>query len=148
MPHAGLMEEKRLGPVEGPLQRARLHIRAGKRRLRQNKISAGIATLYDAVSAAMESYAAEQARRSGLRIRQGENIEDDKTLYTVLVRSGVIDGAFDFGAFDRLTEKALREQVNDYDYEQLITEIEKLMKQLQVLPFEEASLPAEEPGTY
>ena len=54
MPHAGLMDERLLGPVEGPLQRARLHIRGGKRRLRQGKISAGIATLADALSASLE----------------------------------------------------------------------------------------------
>ncbi len=49
MPHFGLMDEGSLGPVEGPLMRARLHIRGGKRRLRQGKIAAAIATLYDAL---------------------------------------------------------------------------------------------------
>ena len=57
MPHFGLMNEQELGPVAGPLQRARLHLRGGKRRLRQGKISAGIVTLYDALEGAMLSYA-------------------------------------------------------------------------------------------
>jgi hypothetical protein len=50
-----LMNEQELGPVAGLLQRARLHLRGGKRRLRQGKISAGIVTLYDALEGAMLS---------------------------------------------------------------------------------------------
>ena len=45
MPHFGLMNPEELGPKQSALQRARLHIRAGKRRLSQGKISAGIVTL-------------------------------------------------------------------------------------------------------
>src|SRR3989304_8571490 len=106
MPHAGLMDEQALGPVEGPLQRAKLHIRSGKRRLRQGKISAGIATLYDALSAAMQWYIAAPERRVQLKIEAGENLNDDKIVYAVLMRSGVLVGKFDFDAFDRLLERA------------------------------------------
>ncbi|HUJ19046.1 MAG TPA: hypothetical protein VL197_13775 [Nitrospirota bacterium] len=147
MPHAGLMEEQRLGPVEGPLQRARLHIRGGKRRLRQGKISAGIVTLYDAVSAAMDFYAATHGGNA-LAVMPGENIHDERTLYSVLVRSGVVDGAFDFTAFDRLTETALDSDLNGYDYRPLLAGIELLMQQLGVMPFDEAVLPAEDPATF
>lgn len=35
MPHFGLMDADALGPIEAPLMRARLHIRGGRRRLRQ-----------------------------------------------------------------------------------------------------------------
>jgi hypothetical protein len=146
MPHAGLMDENTLGPVEGPLQRARLHIRGGKRRLRQGKTSAGIVTLYDALLSAMQGYAASQ--RAGIDIRAGEDINNDKVLYAILVRSGILDGTFDFEAFDRLTEKALNEEMPGYDYRELLTGVEKVMTQLGVMPFDENQLPPEDPKTF
>ena len=148
MPHAGLMDEQALGPVEGPRQRARLHIRGGKRRLRQGKISAGIAALYDALDGAMQSYCDDQENIAKLDIKEGENLNDDKISYTVLVRSGVLDGRFDFEAFDRLTEKALNEEIPWFDYSELLAGIESVMTQLGVMPFDEASLPPEDPKTY
>jgi hypothetical protein len=148
MPHFGLMEERQLGPVAGPLQRARLHIRGGKRRLRQGKISAGIVTLYDAVSAAMESYASSPAGKAALKVEPGENVHDERVLYNVLVRSGVIDGSFDFSAFDQLTEKALNQELPDYAYQPLVSGIESLMEQLGVMPFDESELPPEDPKTF
>ena len=148
MPHAGLMDEETLGPVEGPRQRARLHIRGGKRRLRQGKISAGIATLYDALEAAMRSYVDDLEKKAKLDIKEGENLNDDETSYSVLVRSGVLDGTFDFQAFDRLTEKALNEKIPLFDYRELLAGIESVMTQLGVMPFDEASLPPEDPKTY
>ncbi len=148
MPHFGLMDENTLGPVAGPLQRARLHIRGGKRRLRQGKISAGIVTLYDALEGAMRSYMAVPGRQEKLRLKKGENLNDDKTLYAVLVRSGVIDGKFDFEYFDRLTERALNEEMPGYDYGKLLDGIESVMVQLGVMPFDEALLPPEDPNTF
>ena len=148
MPHAGLMSEKNLGPVAGPLLRARLHIRGGKRRLSQGKISAGIVTLYDALEAAMRSYVDNPEKRGGLDIREGEDLYKESMLYQLLVRSRVLDGKFDFYAFDRLTEKALSEEVSVFDYRELLTGIESVMTQLGVLPFDESSLPSEDPGTF
>lgn len=148
MPHFGLMDEKTLGPVEGPRQRARLHIRGGKRRLREGKISAGIVTLYDALEGAMRSYIAGPGRRNALLIREGENLNHEKELYAVLVRSGVLDGTFDFPAFDRLVEKALHEEMPGYDYRELLSGIEAVMTRLGVMPFDEALLPPEDPSTF
>ncbi len=148
MPHFGLMDEKTLGPVEGPLQRARLHIRGGKRRLRQGKISAGIATLYDALEGAMRSYIGEPSHLAKLAVRHGEDLNNDKTLYAVLVRSGVIDGGFDFDAFDRLTERALHEEMPEYDFTELLADVESVMTQLGVMPFDETLLPPEDPKTF
>ncbi len=148
MPHFGLMDEQKLGPVAGPLERARLHVRGGKRRLRQGKISAGIVTLYDALSAAMESYAGSTEGRAALRVRPDENLKVEKVLYDVLVRSGVLNGKFDFAAFDRLMETALYQELRGYDYQSLLEGIESLMEQLGVMPFDESSLPPEDPATF
>jgi hypothetical protein len=147
MPHFGLMDEEALGPVRGPLQRARLHIRGGKRRLREGKISAGIVTLYDALEGAMRSYMAEQGRLAKLPVGKGEDLNNDKTLYAALVRAGVINGKFDFEAFDQLTERALHEEMPAYDYHELLSNIEEVMAQLGVMPFDEA-LPPEDPNTF
>lgn len=148
MPHAGLMDEKTLGPVEGPRQRARLHIRGGRRRLRQGKISAGIVTLYDALEAAMRSYVEDPGTRGRLDLREGEVLNKESVLYELLVRSKVLDGTFDFSGFDRLTERALHEEMPGYDYRKLLAEIESVMTQLGVMPFDEALLPPEDPGTF
>ncbi len=148
MPHFGLMEEKKLGPAEGPFLRARLHIRGGRRRLRQGKIAAGIVTLYDALEGAMQAYIADAGRRAELIIKADENLNEEKTLYNVLVRSRVLDGGFNFESFDRLAERALREEMPGFDYRELLAEIEAVMTQLGVMPFDEASLPPEDPKTY
>jgi hypothetical protein len=148
MPHFGLMDENALGPVKGPLQRARLHIRGGKRRLRQGKIAAGIVTLYDALEAAMRSYMDDPGHRAGLAVGKNEDLNNDKALYRALVRSGVINGTFDFEAFDKLTERALNEEMPGYDYSELLTGLETVMTQLGVLPFDESLLPPEDPKTF
>ena len=148
MPHAGLIDENTLGPVEGPRQRARLHIRGGKRRLRQGKLSAGIATLYDALTAAMLSSVDDPEKKTKLDIKEGENLNDEETSYAVLVRSGVLDGAFDFRAFSQLTEKALDEEIPWFDYHELLAGIESVMTQLGVMPFDEEALPPEDPKTF
>jgi len=148
MPHFGLMNEDELGPVEGPLQRARLHIRGGKRRLRQGKISAGIVTYYDALSSAMQWYIASPEGRSKFDADGGEDLLNDRTAYAVLVRSGILDGRFDFDAFDRLAEHALLDELPDYDYRKMIAGVESVMEQLGVMPFDEAALPREDPKTF
>ena len=149
MPHAGLMDEKSLGPKEGPFLRARLHIRGGKRRLRQGKIAAGIVTLYDAVLAAMDSYVASlNGHGTVLEIRRDEDIRDEKVLYGALVRSRVLDGRFDFEAFNRLVERALDEEMSGYDYQDILEGVESVMTQLGVMPFDESLLPPEDPKTF
>jgi hypothetical protein len=148
MPHFGLMDEKALGPVEGPFMRAKLHIRCGRRRLREGKISAGIVTLYDALQGAMQGYAASAEEQGVLQVRTGENLSDDRTLYAVLVRSGALDGTFDFDSFDRLTETALNHELPGFDYRRVLEGIEAVLTRLGVVPFDEAALPPEDPGTF
>ena len=130
------------------MQRARLHIRGGKRRLRQGKISAGIVTLYDALLAAMKWYVASPERRSRLDIGRDDDMTDDKTVFSVLTRSGVLDGRFDYPAFDMLVEKALNEEIPDYDYSEVLKGMESVMTLLGVMPFDEAELPQEDPATF
>ncbi len=148
MPHFGLMDEYALGPVEGPLMRAKLHIRGGKRRLRQGKISAGIVTLYDALCSAMEWYIAVPERRQKLKIKESDNLKDDKTLFAVLNNSGVLDGSFDYEVFNELVEKAMMQEMPDYDYGGTLKGIESVMTRLGVMPFDENKLLPEDPSTF
>lgn len=148
MPHAGLMDEEALGPEAGPLQRARLHIRGGKRRLRQGKIPEGIITLYDALVSAMEWYFASPARVEGLDVREGDDLNNDKVRFGILTRSGVLDGSFDYVAFNDLVEKILFQDLRELKYESILLGIEAVMFQLGVMPFDESRLPQEDPSTF
>jgi len=64
MPHFGLMDETKMGKADAALMRARLHIRGGRRRLRQKKVAAGLVTLYDALLSAMRWYLLKTPRRN------------------------------------------------------------------------------------
>ena len=148
VPHAGLMNEREMAVEEGALLRARLHIRGGKRRLRQGKISAGIVTLADAVSAAMEWYLASRERKEHLHIMDEDNLNDEGNVHAVLVRSGVVDETFDYDAFDGLVEKALGTEMDNYDPWGLMPALDSFMTQMGVLPFDENTLPPEDPSTF
>lgn len=147
MPHFGLIDENALGPVEGPFMRAKLHIRGGRRRLTQGKISLGIITLYDAVISAMQWYIADPSHGEIFDFKDNEDRNDDRVVYKVLTRSGVLDGKFDYEKFNELTERALSEEMSAYDYRDVLKGVEEIMTQLGVLPFDEKDLPPEDPRT-
>jgi hypothetical protein len=146
VPHAGLIEFSEIGPERFALQRARLHIRAGKRRLRQGKIAAGIVTLFDALEFALEWHTY-PPRREKLRLQSREMTRSRK-IFDALNRAGVLDGSFDFDRFDTLLERALFEEMPGYDFRELVAGVEKVMTQLGVMPYDETSLPPEEPATF
>jgi len=149
MPHAGLMNEREMGPEAGPFLRARLHLRGGRRRLRQGKVAAGITTLADALSAALEWYMSSPERRSRLAgWQEASGPPEDRVVYAMLVRSGVLDGKFDYDAFDSLTEYALDHELPGFDHAPVLAGIEAVMTQLGVMPFDEADLPPEDPTTF
>ncbi|HMK60247.1 MAG TPA: hypothetical protein VK452_03765 [Dissulfurispiraceae bacterium] len=148
MPHAGLMNEREMGPEEGPLFRAKLHIRGGKRRLLEGKIAAGIITIYDALSGAMEWYVSSSERMKLLSPKEDDDLNDEHTVYRLLVLSKVLDGRFDFEAFDQLVERALHDDLRGYDFKDALGGIESVMLQLGIMPFDEAALPPEDPATY
>ena len=147
MPHFGLMDPDAQGAEAAALQRARLHIRGGRRRLRQGKISAGLGTLYDALLFALDWYVASPDRRKNLPIQRDDDLGDDRTVFALLVKAGVIDGRFDYGAFKDLVEAAPPES-SAYDYTEILHRVESVMTRLGVMPFQESELPAEDPSTY
>jgi hypothetical protein len=142
------MDEAALGPEEGPLMRAKLHIRGARRRLSQGKISLGIITLYDAMVSALQWYINSPNRRKTLQINESDNLNDDKTVYAILVRSRVLDGTFDYEIFDKLVTKSLEQEISEYDDNETLKNVESVMTQLGVMPFDENKLPPEDPSTF
>ncbi|RJQ53361.1 MAG: hypothetical protein C4526_06855 [Nitrospiraceae bacterium] len=147
MPHFGLMDENILGPVESLLMRARLHIRGGKRRLCQGKISLGIITLYDGLICAMQWYIAKPGHKNNFMLNEDEDQRNDRDIFRALVRSGVINSGFDYNAFDDLAGKALYQDMSSYDFSGMLKGIESVMTRLGVMPFDENELPPEDPET-
>ena len=140
------MDAAALGPEQAALQRARLHLRGARRRLRQGKISAGIATLSDALAFGMEWFCASPERRSRVRAAAAEFL-DDRALYAALVRAAVLDGTFDFDRFDLVLDRALAAELPAADAAGILEGLESVLTQLGVLPFDEGGLPPEDPST-
>ena len=84
-------------------------------------------------------------RKKRLKIIDGEDLNNDRTLYGIRVRSKIIDSSFDYDAFNRFVERALHEGMTD---SQFVKGIEDVMTQLGVMPFDESKLPTEDPSTF
>jgi hypothetical protein len=65
-----------------------------------------------------------------------------------LESAGIVDGSFDLPAFDKLVDRAAHEEMPDYDYRPMLSQFESLMTQIEVMPFDEAALPPEDPSTF
>jgi len=134
--------------AEGALLRARLHIRGGRRRLRQGKISAGIVTLYDALLFALRWYISSPERRKKISLGPGDDMPDEGQVLALLQRSHVLPEEFDYHAFDALVEKASQQEMPAYDYSAMLRGFEAFMDRLGVMPFNESDLPPEDPSTF
>jgi len=95
----------------------------------------------------MQWYIAKPEHAMNFRFLEGEDVRNDAVVYKALTRSGVLDGTFDYDAFNELSEKALSQEMSDYDYSGLLSGIESMMTQLGVMPFDEKGLPPEDPKT-
>ena len=133
---------------EGALLRARLHIRGGKRRLRQGKVSAGIVTLYDALMFALRWYIALPGLREALSLREEDDLYDEKRIFAKIKSADLFPVDFDYDEFDTLVEKASEEDMPSYDYSEVLRDFEAFMTSLGVMPFDEAQLPSEDPATF
>jgi len=81
--------------------------------------------------------------------KEGENTADDRQLFRILRRGGYIDTHFDYDAFTDFVYRALEKDLpRSFPFEPLLRDIEMLMAQLGVMPFDESSLPPEDPRTF
>jgi hypothetical protein len=145
MPHFGFMDESRMTPWDAELMRSRLHMRAARRRFRQGKLSAGLATLYDALLSALRWYALSPEHIGGPGVGAGGAFMDERAVYDSLVRRGTLDGGFDFDSFRSLAEDAIDNEPGSYDYTAVLMDVESVMTRLGVMPFDEDALPPEKP---
>jgi len=143
MPHFGLIDED-LPEVEQCLLRARLHISGGKKRIERGEISAGIAALYDALIFSLYWYFLSDKLLKPLLYNGDGTFNDEEILYSILLSYGKIDGKFDFTGFLKLTVKALNKELNEFKYDTLINDFDKLMEQLKVVPYNDNSFPQEQ----
>lgn len=106
-------------------------------------MSLGLITLYDALISAMEWYFALPERRKTLAIRKDDDVRDDRVMYRILTESAVLDGRFDYGAFDALVTEALQHEMPSLEHGRILSDVESVMTQLGVMPFDEKALPVQ-----
>jgi hypothetical protein len=96
---------------------------------------------------ALQWYVASPERIKTLTINENDSLNDDAIIYRILRRSGKLDDTLDYDAFNVFVEEALKHEMPDYDYSELLKNVESVMTQLGVMPFDESSLPPEDPST-
>lgn len=142
MPHFGLIDTAKMTEADAALLRARLHLRGARQRFERGMPAAGIAALYDALDTAMHWYVSDPRRRVECGISQAEKFQDSGLLFLTLARKRVLDAPFDFGNFESIVERSLDDETFEFDTSRVFAQVEKLMTQLGVLPFDESMLPA------
>lgn len=146
-PHFGLMDESRMTPDEAALMRAKLHWRCGVRRVREDKTSAGIATLYDALLSGMRWYILTELAEN-IENFSAENLENERYVFSLLRKKGVIDSALDTAKVQDIVDQALMEEDVRSDQDWFLNELEKFLTHLNILPFDESALPPEDSATF
>ena len=146
-PHFDLMDPSTMSPEDGLLMRTKLHWRCGKRRMHENKTSAGLTTLYDALLSAMRWYILSHL---GDKIGgdAGEKLENERFVFSILRKEGIIDGTLDMNLIEEAVDNALMEKNLQSNKDTVMQQIEKFLTRINILPFDESKLPPEDPSTF
>ncbi len=143
MPHFGLIDDD-LQQADASLLRSRLHVRGGRIRLSEGRKEDGVAALYDAIVYAMLSYFDSIEQSSKLLIGDDDDLNDDRTLFIILKKSGVIDSSVEIEDFDYIFQKmddAIEDHLTDFDEHQFMFRFNRIMTALEAIPFDESELP-------
>ncbi len=149
MPHFGLIDDT-LQQADASLLRARLHVRGGRIRLSEGRKEDGVAALYDAMVYAMLRFFYSKESRTKLQINNGVDLSEDRTLFIILQKSGIIDQSIGIDDFDYLYQKmdeAIEGELTDFDEDLFISRFERIMTSLEAIPFDERDLPEGDPVT-
>ncbi len=146
-PHFGLMDAGKMNPAEAARLRAKLHWRGGRRRLREQKTAAGIATLYDALLCGLRWYLLVHRSESMGEYTELE-LEDEKALFSLGRKAGIIDETMDLAGMQAQVDQALEGGDAVAASITFTGRIESLLTRIGVLPFDEKELPPEDPGTF
>ena len=142
MPRQGLMDMTKMIKAEAALLCARLYMRDGKRHLQEGSFTAGIAALYDAILFAMHYYIAEPTCRGHINLNS-DDVWDHAALYHKLAKAGIFDDPNAFNHLSQIVEWALWQGSISFDANSILTEVEKILSKLGVLPFNESILQSE-----
>lgn len=143
-PHFGLMDESKMSREEALLMRTKLHWRCGVRRLNEdNSSSVALATLYDALLSAMRWYILRHLPDE-LGEDADEKLENERLVFSVLRRAGILDQSLDLPFIEEIVDSALMEEDVHVDHDRLLRQLDRFLTRLGVLPFDEAELPPED----
>jgi hypothetical protein len=146
-PHFGLMDETTMSREGAMLMRAKLHWRCGVRRLRENNASsAALATLYDALLSGMRWYILRNLRHA-LGENGDEKLENERFVFFILRRAGILDQSLDVSFIEEIVDKALMEKDVRVDHDRFLDQLDQFLTRLGILPFDESELPPELPST-
>jgi len=151
MLHFGLIEDNNLSETDILLDRSKLHIRCGKRRLFENKTQAGIATLYDALDCALKWYI--KTNKQEYLQKKKINVDgiDIENLFLILQETGDIGetSMVDFFYyFNDLLNLALESETVSFEVGDFLEGYDELLTKLRIMPFDEKELPPENPSTF
>ena len=121
---------------------ARLCLRTGKRYLQEGLFTAAIAALYDAILFAMQYYVAEPTSHGYANISR-DDLWDYAALYHKLAKAGVFDDPNAFNHLSLIVERSLWQGSFSFDANSILREVENLLSQLGVMPFNESILHGE-----
>jgi hypothetical protein len=137
MPHFGLMDPDKMDAYNAALLRSILHIKGGKKRLDEGKISDGVAALYDAVIHALEAKFLSSKEKLTPYINQSDDLTEEKDIFLVLKRARIIDNTIsidDLNYLDLVLEETLEGITDSFDENRFMSRFDNLMTQLGVLP--------------
>ncbi len=146
-PHFGLIDPDKLSSKEAALLRAKLHWRCGIRRIREEKTASGVATLYDALLSGMRWYIMNSLMKDSNDFSE-EELENERFVFFLLKKAGIIEPHFDLNQIQDLVDKALLEEDIQTDQEQFIAQLEGFLTGIKILPLDESELPPEDPATF
>ncbi|TFG97834.1 hypothetical protein E4H12_07655 [Candidatus Thorarchaeota archaeon] len=143
MPHTGIIDEALEGEQE-LLMRAKLHLKGGLDRFSQGMIADAIAAIYDAISSAMQRFEILDRVNHHLIRNDNDDVSDYKTLFKVLLKSGIFDDATteeDFDFIEQTLDDACEDQLETFDETSFLEISIGLLNQLGVVTEEQNTMP-------
>ena len=121
---------------------ALFNLRGGKRRLQKGLTAAGMVALYDSVLFGMRYYITRHERCTSFL----EDIDpwDAVNIFEALTRAGVFEDPLSFNRLSLIVERTLWQGSLSLDTYTVLTDVEKMLVTLGVLPFPE-NIPGTKP---
>ena len=143
-PHFGLMDESKMSREEALLMRTKLHWRCGVRKMKEiNMSSEALAILYDALLSGMRWYILRHLPRE-LGENGDEKLENERFVFSLLRRAGILDQSLDLPFIEKIVDKALMEEDVSFDHHRFLLQLDSFLTRLGILPFDETELPPED----